>query len=508
MVRNLTSVWIALSVRVGLSPSIAGDSPQFSVVTEVLVSSGDPSPDGNGVFGDQFTPPVLNNSGQALFVASLLATTNPDPIDDLGLFRASSGAVNAMTRGGDPSAAGNLLDLDVLRVAGQLTRRQLLGIDQAGEVAFLASDSDNQDAIYRSDGQALSTVVQQGEDLPFGDNLRIGAAVLGFLMNDVDQLAYLLDSDTQNLLVRSDGLVTEAVFGTGQALPGANTLIALRAFGMNNSGEVIARLNVANDAFGHFVGDPSNVRQINQTGAAAPDGLGTFIVDPRLPAAINDSSTVALVGGVDDVTTDYVGVYLEEGTGLTEVTRTGNGTVGGTLLAVASGLQLNDRGDLLYAILSSDNNRLQRLVMRRDGAVLPVASEGDLVIPAEGGLINSFNGYSLNDAGQVLIFATVVRPGLPQALGLYLFDPLAGLTEVVRVGQSLAGGTITALGAALPLWPLEANTIGNAQTGLNDAGQVAFSYTLDSGENGVALSTVSIELPDMLFKDSFEALIP
>ncbi|MEM6575631.1 MAG: hypothetical protein AAF736_15250, partial [Pseudomonadota bacterium] len=115
---------------------------------------------------------------------------------------------------------------------------------------------------------------------------------------------------------------------------------------------------------------------------------------------------------------------------------------------------------------------------------------------------------SLNDAGQVLIFATVVRPGLPQALGLYLFDPLAGLTEVVRVGQSLAGGTITALGAALPLWPLEANTIGNAHTGLNDAGQVAFSYTLDSGENGVALSTVSIELPDMLFKDSFEALIP
>ncbi len=498
---------VCLIVFASPMPAFAGDAVPFTVETEVLVRSGQPSPDGNGVFGDTFTPPLLNNAGQALFVASLLATDNPDPIDDLGLYRAGVTDVTTMARGGQLSAAGNQLSLQVLQLA-QITRRQLMGIDSDGNAAFLANDSDNQDAVYRSDGVTLSTVVQQGQDAPFGDNLSIGPAATGFLVNDAGQLAYLLNSNTANLLVRSDGLLTEAVFFTGQTLPGPNTLTALRAFGFSNGGEVVARLNTASNSFGHFVGDPTTIRLINQTGAAAPDGLGTFVVDPRVPAAINTQSDVAIVAGVDDILTDYVGVYVDRGEGLVEVTRTGDPTVGGDLVVLASGLKLNDGGDLLYSMVSSDNSRIQRLVLRRDGAEHPVASEGDLVAPTVSGTINAVNGYTLNESGQVLFFASLFVPSVPQVSGIYLYDPERGLAEVVRVGQALSGGTITMLNAALPLFPLEPNTIGNAQTGFNDAGQVAFSYTLDTGENGVALSTVQFVLPDLIFRDGFENLMP
>ena len=241
------------------------------------------------------------------------------------------------------------------------------------------------------------------------------------------------------------GLVTQPIFGTGQSLPGPNTLAALRAFGLSNSGEVVARLNTSSDSFGHFVGDPGNVRLVNQTGAAAPDGLGSFVADPpRLPAAINSQSAVVLATAVDDITMDYLGLYVDQGAGLVEQTRTGNPTFGGTLLGLVSGLKLNDRGNLMYAMVSSDNDRIQRLVLRRDGVERLVASQGDTVSPDVGGTLNNFNGFTLN----------------------------------------------------------------NAQTGFNDAGQVAFAYALDNGEQGIALADVQFVLPDALFKDSFESIVP
>ena len=151
---------------------------------------------------------------------------------------------------------------------------------------------------------------------------------------------------------------------------------------------------------------------------------------------------------------DYLGLYVDQGAGLIEQTRTGNPTFGGTLLGLVSGLQLNDRGDLLYAMVSSDNTQIERLVLHRDGAERLVASLGDAVAPVVGGLINSFNGFTLNESGQVMISARVVIPGLPQATGLYLYDPIQGLVEVVRTGQAFAGGTLTVISAALPLFPL------------------------------------------------------
>lgn len=497
----------ALIISFTAIPALAADPVLFTVETEILVRSGQPSPDGNGVFGDNIGKPILNNAGQVAFVSNLLATTSPDVIDDIGLYRASTTGVDTMARGGQASAAGNQLDLQILQLASAVFRTPF-GIDGNGDVAFISTDSENEDAVYRANGTDLQVVVQSGQNTSFGDSLNIGAAANGFLVNDAGQLAYLLDSSTQNLLVRSDGLVTQPIFGTGDALPGSNTLVAFRAFGFNNSGEVVARLNTSGSSFGHFVGDGTTTRLINQTGAAAPDGLGTFIVAPIVPAAINNDSDVALLTGVDDITTDYAGVYLDEGAGLTELTRTGNATLGGDLLGLISGLKINDRGDVLYMMVSSDNNRIDRLLLRRDGAEQLVVSDGDVVNDQDPGTLLTTRGYTLNEAGQVLVAGTVQILGEPQRAALYLYDPRFGMAEVIRVGQELAGGTVQVITQALPQYPVEPNTLGNAQTGFNDLGQIAFSYILTNGESGIALAEVKFELPDEVFEDSFEDLIP
>ncbi len=494
-----------LATGLAAAPALAGDPVPYTVETQILVRTAQPSPDGNGVIGDFVSRPVLNNAGQVAFVANLLATSNPDPIDDLGLFRASEGELAVLARGGQTSAAGNQLSLQVLQLSS-LGFTIYFGIDGNGAAAFIANDDENEDAIYRADGSNLQVVLQSGQDTAYGERMNLGASVLGFLMNDNGQLAFLVDSSTQNLLVRADGLVTQPIFGTGQALPGNNTLTALRAFGFNNEGEVVARLNTASDSFGHFVGDVDTVRLINQTGAAAPDGLGTFVVDPRIPPAINNQSDVVIVTGVDDITTDYAGIYADQGAGLEELTRTGSPTLGGDLLGLTSGLNLNDRGDVLYKMIASDNTRIERLLLRRDGQERLVISEGDTDVPQALGTVTAIQGSTLNEAGQVLVAGAIQEFGGPQRLALFFYDPQFGLAEVARVGQPLAGGTLMAISRSLPEFPLEPNTLGNAQTPFNDQGMVAFAYTLDTGEQGIALSQVRFALPDLIFKDGFEDL--
>ncbi|MDX2418853.1 MAG: hypothetical protein QNK19_15440, partial [Xanthomonadales bacterium] len=45
----------------------------FTVDTDILVHTADPSPDGNGVFSNEMLFPVLNDAGQGVVWAKLLA---------------------------------------------------------------------------------------------------------------------------------------------------------------------------------------------------------------------------------------------------------------------------------------------------------------------------------------------------------------------------------------------------------------------------------------------------
>ncbi|MEM9530323.1 MAG: choice-of-anchor tandem repeat NxxGxxAF-containing protein [Pseudomonadota bacterium] len=468
--------------------------------TQILVQTADPSPDGNGVFGDAFGVPLLNDAGQAAFWARLLATQDPGELDDQGLYLADTDGLATLARGGQPSAAGNLLRLDILEVS-VLARRVLMGIDAAGSVAFLADDDQDMDAIYRSDGN-LSVLVQEGQDLSFGTNLQLGPAATGFLVNDSGDLAYRAIASSVNVLVgRNTEAGDFALFTSDQALPGGGTLQNFRDFAFNQSGTVLARLNTSNSTFGYFSTDGTTEQILMQTGQAAPDGLGSFNVVARVAPAINANGAAALVLGVDDVMTDYVGLFTGDAGGLTERLRTGDSLPGGQLAGFIGGAVINGSGDVVFTAQTGGLNRLFQL---RGAQLRVIAQPGDVLDELNGALINNIEGWTQNELGQVAFSASVVQTGVPQRRAVFLHDPALGRVLLVAAGEPFTGDTLTEIGVALPQWPFETNTLENAQTGLNNEGQVVFSFALLGGGRGIALATVERVLGDLIFRDSFE----
>ena len=485
----------------------AGESPPYTVALQVLVRSGDASPDGNGVFSNELGIPHLNDSGQVAFLAKLLATTDPGTADDFGLYRADEVSVQTMVRGGVPSAAGNTLELDPL-ILGTIRAFRLFGIDRSGRVAFIAVDDANMDAIYRTDGSTVETIIQEDEDTAFGDNVQIGPAATTLIVNDEGQISYQVIASTptsQIFLLRSDGPNHQVLYQSGQVLPGGSTLGAFRSYSLNNAGQVLSRLNTGSTTFGYFQTDGVTSTNLVETGQPAVDGLGSYTAMALFPPGLNDAGDAALILAVDDITTDYIGLFTHDGANLSEITRTGNATFGGDLLGYLAPPKINGNGTLAYVMAAGSN--LPRLVLRRGGADVQVTFAGDQLPPPIDVTVSSLATFVLNESDQLLFLASVAAGG-PPAISLLFYDPVFGLAEVARVGLPFAGGILTTLEAATPFSPLDTNASSkNAQNGLNNLGQIAFRYTLDNGEAGIALARVQYVLPDDLFKDSFESLL-
>lgn len=491
---------IALLV-VLLMPSVHATT--YIVDMQVLVATGDSSPDGNGVFADEFYSPVLNNAGQVAFIAKLLATTNSDPIDDYGIYRADVTAVQAMVRGGEPSAAGNLLDLLAVRLA-TLARRNLMGLDRFGHVSFVTTDNKNEDAIYRAEDSQLVTLVQSGESNSLGSNINIGPAALAFLVNDEGQLAYQIQTTDDQFLIRTSQTSHEVLWAVGDILPGGGELAAFRSFSMNNGGAVAARLNiVAEDpTFGQFITDGVTSTKIMQTGEAAVDGLGSYTVGATRAPDINDVGEVAVVLAVDDILSDYTGLYYFDGVQLQERTRSGVESVEGTLAGIVGPPRLNNLGTVLYGAVYGAFNSTG-LLLNDPGQEAELVSEISQF--SDFGLdLQNFTGAVINNLGQGLILATG-RFNFTNVTVLLFFDPAHGYARIAQTGQAFRGGVITSLEAAVPFSVLEAsNDHKNAQNAINDLGQTAFRYTLDTGESGIALAEVEFAGDDLIFWDGFQ----
>jgi hypothetical protein len=103
-----------------------------------------------------------------------------------------------------------------------------------------------------------------------------------------------------------------------------------------------------------------------------------------------------------------------------------------------------------------------------------------------------FAAYSLNDAGQVAVLATLTETSgdTNDNEAIYIFDDASGLAKVARKGDPLLGSTITALffnGSAVNPFP---GPTGDERSGLNEAGQVAYRFRLADGRDGIAIWSV------------------
>jgi hypothetical protein len=490
---------------------------EFNVTTELIVQTGQPSPDSNGVFSDSIFFPVLNDQGQVLIWARLVATTDPGPLDDWGFFLADGEGTTKVFRGGESSAQGNALRLDPQSLAPtNPTLIRPFALDASGRVILAAPDTSAALAIYRGDGDGREVLVEEGDSTAIGILTNIAATIPGsFTANDLGQAAFtafltVADQPSRFGLFRTDTSEIEPLIFSGQDLPDgrsvANSVFQNSVF--NNAGRAAALLNTVGTFFdfGMYSSDGNTVGKLLHSGDPAPDGQGSLIAGSLVPQQLNNNGQMLGLFNVDDATQNYLGLFVGDGSGLSEVTRTGAASPGGQLFNFSGDIRINDNDTLVYgAIVSTAMGSLNQLLMRRDGLTLPIVTAFSMLPEPIGLELRDPFAFALNEQDQVMFSAFVIAEGLSRK-ALFLFDPEHGLALVARTGQPFAGGVLEEIEVALPR-SLSAVRYGqNAQNAFNNHGQMAFYFRLSNGQAGVALADVEFvpNRSDELFRDRFE----
>ncbi|GAB4182894.1 MAG: hypothetical protein Tsb002_04730 [Wenzhouxiangellaceae bacterium] len=488
---------------------------EFTVDTEIILQTGAASPDGNGVFGDAMQPPILNNNGQLLIWSRLLATSNPDMIDDFGFYRADGQQLVTIARGGQPTPAGPLLRLDLSVItAGSPVSNRMYGLAANGDVTFGSRDDSGAWGIFRGAGGPLTAVVRDGDTTSYGTAISLDGLISSLELNDAGDLAYLVaattsDGPNQILHILSDDSDDQVVLRGFQPLPDGRTaqgLFLASTIGLNNAGHnaLIINTNDGPAGFGVYRNERGNISKLMHSGEPAVDGLGSYIPGVTSIPELNDQGHALLRLSVDDVVTDYVGLFFHNGAELQELRRVGDITTAGQVISFNGEYLLNDNDTVAYAARIGDFNRI---VLRQNGVEQIIASEGQtLPPPIDLPLFGPF-AFTLNDNDQLLFTGFVTADGANRK-ALFLYDPQFGLALIARTGQPFSNGVLADFNLALPLTTVQSRYRENAFTGFNDLGQAAFQYQLDSGLLGIALAEVTYVVEAPLFKDGFEALQP
>ncbi|MEE4639121.1 MAG: choice-of-anchor tandem repeat NxxGxxAF-containing protein [Wenzhouxiangella sp.] len=490
---------------------------EFDVTTEPVVQTAQPAPDGNGVFSDTILFPILNDQGQVLIWARLVATTDAGPLDDWGFFLADRDGVAKVFRGGEPSAQNNALRLDPQAVApSSAALSRPYALDASGRILLAAPDTSAALAIYRADAGSREVLVQEGDLTPIGTLTDLAATIpRTFSANDPGVASFtgivaVQDQPFQFGLFRTDTGSFDALIFSGQSLPDGRSVanFGFQTTVFNNAGRGAGVVNTAGTGldFGMYSSDGTTVDKLLHSGEPAPDGLGTLIAGAVISPQLNNSGNMLGLFNVDDITQDYVGLFIGDGSGLSEITRTGASIPTGVVLNFTGDIRINDNDTLVYgAIVTTPTGNRNQLLMRRAGVTRAIATAFDTLPEPIGLELRDPFAFALNEQDQVLFSAFVIAEGLSRQ-ALFLFDPEHGLALVARAGQSFAGDVLAEIEVALPRTPSTMRYTHNAHTGFNNNGEAAFYFRLGNGQAGVALAGVEflVDRPDELFRDRFE----
>jgi hypothetical protein len=146
---------------------------------------------------------------------------------------------------------------------------------------------------------------------------------------------------------------------------------------------------------------------------------------------------------------------------------------------------LNDAGQILFYATIDSPTPADSGIFLSDGNTFQTVVRKGQAAPGNG-VFDGFREPAFNDVGQAVFFAGLTQTigGSLDNLGLYWFDANVGLVKVARKGDSLLGSTITDLRVGPTL-----GLLGDERSGLNDHGQVAFMFLLADGRGGVAVWT-------------------
>jgi hypothetical protein len=456
--------------------------------SQVVVQSGDASPDGNGTFRF-FQGAVLNDAGQAAFQAVLTGTNQPLLPDTTGLFVGDGVSPLAQTARQGQAAPGGLGPYSSLSLI-----QDFPAINNAGQIAFFVRTSNNtQRGVFVSTGPA--------GPIHLVDNVQGDQPAL----NNAGQVAY----EFFDAIYLGDGLSPAGqLLGSGQALPDNDgTYNNLGNPSLNDAGQVAFR---AMDILGAAQGFDSDTAVLLYRGAndtvllaredqASP--VGSFVYDNFDEPVVNDQAAVAFKADLrlplSTNTASGVFVSANNGGAVSAVAAEG-GTApdgNGSYDLFSPDVAINDAGQVAFKALlaataggssgtSADNIGL--FIGDGTGSVEQVVRRGQAA-PDGNGVFSNPDDPALNDAGQAAFIAPLTNTlgGATDDNGLFFYDPSLGLIQVVREGDAMLGSTVTELA-----FNNGAGGRGEERSGLNNAGQVAYSFELADGTEGVAIWTV------------------
>ena len=457
----------------------------------VLVTTDTPMPDGNGIITGLGVP-ILNNQAQVAFRVGISFPTN-----------ASFNAI--CTR---DSADGVVFKLvrNYELLSGTTNRYESVGqadddmaLNNYGTVVSWADLDQTPGGIADDTGFFRSTigsglvneVVREGGSFA-GKTWAGFASTDAFALNNHNQAIVSADftgpgvtstNDVGVFLFRTNGSVTELV-REGDPVPGGNGYFQTFAgLNLNDVGlaSFVAGLggtsNGSYDNLGVYVSDGTNVTEIERTQYSGGfDDLGSA-------APINASGWVAFRARTS---TNGIRSHIRvsDGAMTLHVADTGDSVtrITNKIGSINQYVEFNDQQQVLMATsMSPAGEALIRGRWLESGRTVVHTGE---VLPGRtnvitGGLV-SYN-RALNERGQVAFLALLDNSS---RRALLLHDDAYGLVEIAKVGDSLLGSTISDLAfnatSAFGHVPDERN-------GFNDFGGVAFWFALSNGINGIAL---------------------
>ncbi|MEZ6095288.1 MAG: hypothetical protein R3C03_13830 [Pirellulaceae bacterium] len=328
-----------------------------------IARKGQDAPDSNGVFLS-FGSPVLNDFGAAAFRGSLSETSGGFS-DDQGIFSGNGGNISQIVREGQlaPDANGTFLSFTnpVINNSGQTAFRATL--------TGTSGNSTDSVGIFRGSGGNLTQIARAGQGAPDANGVfsSLNNAVLND-SGQVAFIADFVNTnggtnDDSGIFRGSGGGLTQIV-RKGQVAPDGNgTFVDLRSPSINTSGQVAflgyfsGTSGGLTDERGVFRGSGGSLTQIARSGKFAPNGNGTF--SNFGDTTINDAGQVAFIatlGNTSGGIADDTGIFIGDGSDLLKVAREGDSLAGNTIvyLSMQTSAALNSFGQIAY--LATLNN--------------------------------------------------------------------------------------------------------------------------------------------------------
>ena len=484
---------------------------------DVRARTGDPAPGGGTYAG--FADVVLNDVGQIAFNADLAGDAPRG-----GLFLGGTdGTAAAVARVGQQLPSGS--------TAQSLSRPAL---DDAGRVTLHAgvayAGGGGGHELHRYDGGQLTAVAANGMVTTDGRTIdtvdwrpayaasESGRVVLRALLENPG-VSGTLDA----ILLSGPGGSLEAVAVEGEPAPTVPGVPA-RTYGgftpdpsINDAGQVgFSSFSLPGGPGGTFLKSPGEAAQaVLVPGQDVPSGEIVFAATS--PTSITADGRVlvqaALRPSPGQSDSSNFALYLGDGTSIETIAREGQPLLSGTAASNFFAFSTTNRaGQAAFVVDVVDTQQLNTFALVRGDRVSAVeltrtgrAAPGGGVFSSRS-FLDAYGPPAINDGGQVAFTARLAGEPAGEDLGIYFFDDRLGLVPVAVPGDVIDGEARR----VLRLFPLGRLEVGNPTAayrtgpladGLNDLGQVAFTYESDAGGSGVAVWTPP-DVDDLLAGDA------